>query len=264
MEIKMRPVLQSTPIDSPRVGATAARQAAALSPRPPRHYSWRLGVHTVLAAVLLVLSAPVLAVVAVLVKLSSRGPVIYSQTRLGQGGRHFRIYKFRTMWHNCERVSGACWSAPGDPRVTGVGRFLRWSHLDELPQLWNVLHGDMSLVGPRPERPEFLPQLEHALPHYRRRLQVRPGVTGLAQVQLAADTDLSSVRRKLAYDLYYIEHSGIGLDLRLIACTGLAAAGLPYRWLQALLRIPGPAAVERHPSVRPPHAATIARMEALS
>ena len=109
------------------------------------------------------------------------------------------------MYQDSERHSGPTWSLPGDPRVTPVGRVLRWTHLDELPQLINVLMGEMSLVGPRPERPEFLAKLEHDLPDYRRRLAVRPGVTGLAQVQQPPDTDLASVRRKLNYDLYYVE-----------------------------------------------------------
>ena len=130
-------------------------------------------------------------------------------------GRPFTLFKIRTMAHDCEKASGARWSTPGDPRITRVGAFLRKTHLDELPQLWNVLRGDMSLVGPRPERPEFTPLLEQVVPHYRDRLAVRPGVTGLAQVQLPADTDLDSVRRKLAYDLYYIRHLNGWLDLRL-------------------------------------------------
>jgi lipopolysaccharide/colanic/teichoic acid biosynthesis glycosyltransferase len=218
-------------------------------------------VHTALAAVIALLAVPALVVVAVLVKLTSRGPVIYSQTRLGRGGRPFRIYKFRTMWHNCERHSGPRWSTPGDPRVTPLGRFLRVTHLDELPQLWNVLKGDMSLVGPRPERPELIPALEQAIPAYRQRLQVRPGVTGLAQVQLPPDTDLASVRRKLAYDLYHVEHGGLLLDLRLIACTGLAVLGVPYAVLAYLLRIPGSKVVERRAALQAPHAATLAQME---
>src|SRR5207253_4196733 len=142
-------------------------------------------------------------------------PVFYSQIRLGRGGKPFAIYKIRTMTHNCEKVSGAQWSTPGDARITPVGRFLRKTHLDELPQLWNVLRADMSLVGPRPERPEFVPKLEHALPRYRDRLAVRPGVSGLAQVQLPPDTDLASVRRKLAHDLFYVERMSFWLDLRI-------------------------------------------------
>jgi lipopolysaccharide/colanic/teichoic acid biosynthesis glycosyltransferase len=165
------------------------------------------------------------------------------------------------MWHNCEHVSGPRWSTPGDPRVTPLGRLLRWSHLDELPQLWNVLRGEMSLVGPRPERPELIPPLEGALPRYRERLCVRPGVTGLAQVQLPPDTDLASVRRKLAFDLYYVEHGSLWLDLRLMACTGLAMTALPYSWLAFVLQIPGASVVERGVVLQPPHPTMLAQME---
>jgi lipopolysaccharide/colanic/teichoic acid biosynthesis glycosyltransferase len=168
------------------------------------------------ALALFVLSAPLLLVLALLVRLTSRGPAFYTQIRVGRHGRPFKIYKLRTMTHACERQTGPRWSPPGDSRVTPFGRFLRKTHLDELPQLLNVLKGDMSLVGPRPERPEFFPALEQEIPRYRERLQVRPGVTGLAQVQLPPDTDLDSVRRKLAYDLYYIRHLGPWLDLRII------------------------------------------------
>jgi lipopolysaccharide/colanic/teichoic acid biosynthesis glycosyltransferase len=198
----------------------------------------------VVASVLLVLTSPLILLAALLIKLTSRGPVLYSQVRLGRGGRPFRIYKLRTMFHDCERQSGARWSTPGDPRVTRLGRFLRRSHLDELPQLWNVLRGDMSLVGPRPERPEFVPRLEQVIPHYRGRLEVRPGITGLAQVQLPPDTDLDSVRRKLACDLYYVRQLGFWLDVRLILLTACNLAGLPGNLMVKLLRVPGGVTVE--------------------
>jgi len=214
----------------------------------------------VLAAALLVLAAPVMLLTALAVKLTSPGPVLYSQTRLGKGGRPFTLYKIRSMTHDCEKHSGARWSTPGDSRVTPLGAFLRKTHLDELPQLWNVLRGDMSLVGPRPERPEFIPALERAVPHYRDRLAVRPGVTGLAQVQLPPDTDLGSVRRKLAYDLYYIRYRGLWLDLRLIACTAVHMAGVPYRALCLLFSMPRTEAVEvayeEHGGPRPQFEAT--------
>jgi lipopolysaccharide/colanic/teichoic acid biosynthesis glycosyltransferase len=158
--------------------------------------------------------------------------------RLGLNGKPFRIYKIRTMTHNCESRSGPQWSTAGDTRITFAGRILRVTHLDELPQLWNVLKGDMSLVGPRPERPEFVPSLEKAIAHYRDRLDVRPGVTGLAQVQLPADSDINSVRRKLAYDLYYIRHMSFWLDLKLIVCTALHVVFVPYHVLGILFRLP--------------------------
>lgn len=197
------------------------------------------------ALVLFVLALPVLAVVALLVKLTSRGPVIYSQTRLGLGGRTYRIHKIRTMAHNCEKTSGPCWSTPGDPRITRIGRFLRKTHLDELPQLWNVLRGEMSLVGPRPERPEFASRLAEVIPLYEERLLVRPGVTGLAQVQLAADTDLESVRTKLMYDLYYIRHPGLALDLRIILATVGNVIGLSFDTSRRLFGVPSAELVEQ-------------------
>ena len=148
------------------------------------------------------------------------------------------------MIHNCESLTGPRWSMPGDPRVTRIGAFLRASHLDELPQLLNVLRGEMSLIGPRPERPEFVPELERELPGYWQRLAVRPGVTGLAQVQLPPDSDLTSVRRKLAHDLYYIRHLSPWLDLRLLVCTAFYAMGLPFGVAGKLLGIPDGATVE--------------------
>jgi lipopolysaccharide/colanic/teichoic acid biosynthesis glycosyltransferase len=195
-------------------------------------------VDCLLAAVLLVLLAPLMLIAALAVRLTSRGPVFYSQVRVGLGGRLFHILKLRTMIHNCEAASGARWAVPGDSRVTPVGRVLRATHLDELPQLFNVLRGDMSLVGPRPERPEFIPGLAQAIPHYRERLLVRPGVTGLAQVQLPPDTDLNSVRRKLACDLYYIRCMGLWLDLRIILCTAWKSLGIPFVLSGNLLGIP--------------------------
>ena len=180
------------------------------------------------APALTVLTAPLLLAAVLLVKATSAGPAIYSQTRLGRGRRPFTIYKIRSMYHDCERLSGPRWSSGNDPRVTPVGRFLRRSHLDELPQLWNVVRGDMSLVGPRPERPEFITQLEKSLPRYGERLEIRPGLTGIAQVNLPPDVDHESVRRKLTYDLHYVENGGLWLDLRLMIGTGLFLAGVPF------------------------------------
>jgi lipopolysaccharide/colanic/teichoic acid biosynthesis glycosyltransferase len=205
------------------------------------------------ALVLLVLAAPLILVAGLLVKLTSRGPVFYTQTRLGRGGRPFTIYKIRTMVHDCESLTGPRWAIPGDPRVIRVGHFLRRTHLDELPQLLNVLRGDMGLIGPRPERPEFLPDLERALPGYRTRLALRPGVTGLAQVQLDPDTDLDSVRRKLAYDLYYVEHVNPWLDLRILLATGLKAVGDPGKISRKLRLVPSGEAIESTVTPAVPH-----------
>jgi lipopolysaccharide/colanic/teichoic acid biosynthesis glycosyltransferase len=194
----------------------------------------------VLALLMLALTAPIILIALFMVRLNSRGPWIYVQKRLGRGGRVFTIYKIRTMYHESERLSGPQWCVPGDPRVTPVGRLLRYSHIDELPQLVNVLLGHMSLIGPRPERPEFLEQLERAIPNYRCRLAVRPGLTGLAQVQHASDTDLASVRRKLDYDLYYIEWMNPWLDFRLVVGTVFRCLGIPAAWIGRILQLPDP------------------------
>jgi len=193
-----------------------------------------------LALVMLFFAAPIIILFMVVMRLSSRGPWVYAQKRLGLGGKVFTLYKIRTMYQDSERDSIPRWCVPGDPRVTPVGRFLRWSHVDELPQLINILKGEMSLVGPRPERPEFLDQLERALPNYRQRLTVRPGLTGLAQVQQPSDTDLSSVHRKLNYDLCYVERMSLWLDVRLMAGTVLKCLGVPFSVIGRLLQLPDP------------------------
>ncbi|MCI0455472.1 MAG: sugar transferase [Gemmataceae bacterium] len=222
-----------------------ALEGSALPLAPPPWYeAGKRAVDIVLALLLLALTAPLVLLAMLLVKLTSRGPALYTQTRVGRQGRPFTIYKLRTMVHRCESLTGACWSVPGDPRVTLVGRFLRRTHLDELPQLWNVLRGDMSLVGPRPERPEFVPQLAQAIPHYQQRLDVRPGVTGLAQVQLPPDTDLDSVQIKVAYDLYYVRHGSPWLDLRILVGTAFKVIGLSFRTLRRLFRFPPPPVIE--------------------
>lgn len=178
------------------------------------------------AVVLLICAIPVLVGLGLVLKASSPGPMLYSQIRLGKEGRRFRIYKLRTMIHKSEVATGPVWSSPGDPRVTRVGRWLRDTHLDEMPQLWNVVRGEMSLFGPRPERPEIAEQIERWLPEYRDRLAVRPGIAGLAQVILPPDADLMSVRRKLSYDLRYIAGVGPVMDVRVACATVLHCVGL--------------------------------------
>jgi lipopolysaccharide/colanic/teichoic acid biosynthesis glycosyltransferase len=173
-----------------------------------------------MAAIMLAFFAPIIGALALMVKATSPGPAFYWQVRLGLGGKPYRIYKLRTMANNCEAKTGAVWSTgSSDPRVTKLGRFLRETHLDELPQLWNVVRGDMDLVGPRPERPEIASRLERALPGYQNRLALKPGVTGLAQVQLPPDTDLESVRRKLGYDLHYVREVGPVVDVKILFST---------------------------------------------
>ena len=189
-------------------------------------------------AILLVLSLPVILVAGILVKLTSRGPVFYRQKRAGLDGQPFELLKIRTMTHDCEKHTGPVWSQPGDPRVTRVGRVLRDFHIDELPQLWNVVRGQMSIVGPRPERPEIIELLENQLPLYRGRLLVKPGLTGLAQLQLPADSDLSSVRRKLAHDLYYVGNVNPWLDFRLCLGTACYLFRIPFRVTGRWLALP--------------------------
>lgn len=193
----------------------------------------------------LIVLSPVIALAAFLVKVTSSGPAFYTQTRLGHNGETFTIYKLRTMIHNCESLTGPRWSMPGDPRITPLGWFLRATHLDELPQLVNVLKGEMSLIGPRPERPEFLPELEESHPAYRQRLHVRPGISGLAQVQLPADAEVEKVRHKLALDLYYIRHLTPLMDLKLLLGTALHAMGIPGHILRRIVRIPDSEKIER-------------------
>jgi lipopolysaccharide/colanic/teichoic acid biosynthesis glycosyltransferase len=194
-------------------------------------------IEPVIAALMLIALCPLILMMLFLVRITSRGPVIYMQQRVGLDGRLFTIFKVRTMRLDSE-PNGAVWCQPGDPRVTLIGRILRMTHLDELPQLVNVLRGEMSLIGPRPERPSIVAELEKALPDYQMRHQVLPGLTGLSQVLQAPDVDLGSVRRKLTYDLYYTRAQGLGLDLRIYLGTVLLFLGVSSRAIAAVLRFP--------------------------
>jgi exopolysaccharide biosynthesis polyprenyl glycosylphosphotransferase len=169
--------------------------------------------------VLLVVSAPVLLACAVAVAVESGFPVLYRQRRVGRGGRPFDVLKFRSMRKDAERSSGPVWATEGDPRINRVGRFLRRYRLDELPQLWNVLVGEMALVGPRPERPHFCDALREQVPLFELRTIVRPGLTGWAQVRLAYAATADDARDKLEYDLYYVTHRSPWLDLAILAET---------------------------------------------
>jgi sugar transferase (PEP-CTERM system associated) len=168
----------------------------------------------------MLLAAPAMALVALAVRLTSPGPVLYHQTRVGLNGHLFTVHKFRTMRVDAEAATGPVWaSKAGDPRVTPIGRFLRRTRLDELPQLWNVLIGEMSFVGPRPERPEFVGDLTKQIPYYRQRHFVRPGITGWAQVRYTYGASVEDALQKLQYDLYYIKNFSIPLDLFIILQT---------------------------------------------
>ena len=177
------------------------------------------------AATLFVLAIP-LAVLALLVRLTSRGPVFYRQERTGLDGKPFTIVKFRSMYDDAERDTGPVWTVQGDPRVTSFGRFMRKSNLDELPQLWNVLRGDMSIVGPRPERPHFVEQFKHKIPQYMLRHKVKAGLTGWAQVNgWRGNTPLE---KRIEYDLYYIENWSVRLDLKIMWLTLLKGFSNAY------------------------------------
>jgi lipopolysaccharide/colanic/teichoic acid biosynthesis glycosyltransferase len=197
----------------------------------------RRSVNLILALVALIILLPVMLLIALLVRLSSRGPVFYTQVRVGfdrrttarssqnhrrernLGGQPFTIYKFRTMRVDAEHQSGAVWAQQGDPRVTSIGRLLRQYRLDELPQLINVLRGEMNIVGPRPERPTIFAELREHIAEYPLRQRARPGITGLAQINHHYDRSLEDVRTKVHYDLEYIRRQSVAEDFRIMLKT---------------------------------------------
>lgn len=203
----------------------------------PAHEGARRLVNIVAALAGIMLAAPIMLVVALAVKLTSKGPIIYTQIRVGQdrrrravrlgtprrandlGGRPFRIYKFRTMRVDAEKASGAVWATQNDSRLTPIGGFLRKYRLDEMPQLFNVLKGDMNVVGPRPERPSIFQELRGNIPQYEARQLVKPGITGLAQVSQQYDTCMDDVKNKLAFDLEYLKRQSLFEDVRIMAKT---------------------------------------------
>jgi lipopolysaccharide/colanic/teichoic acid biosynthesis glycosyltransferase len=207
----------------------------------------RRALNVVIAIVGLVLTMPLMIVIAIVIKLTSRGPVLFTQPRIGldrradghaggnarrhadHGGRTFTIYKFRTM-RVSDRASPEVWARPEDPRVTAVGRVLRKLRLDELPQLWNVLVGDMNVVGPRPEQPAIFAQLREQIVEYQGRQRVLPGITGWAQINRAYDSCLDDVREKLSYDLEYIRQCSALADLKIMLLTPAVMLGRRGGW----------------------------------
>ena len=179
----------------------------------------RRTISLVISLIGLVLTLPLLPLIVLAIRLDSKGPILYTQTRVGKGGRLFKVIKFRTMREDAEAESGPRWADDKDPRVTRVGKFLRSSRLDEIPQLWCVLKGEMAFVGPRPERPEFIEWLSKEIPYYGVRHMVRPGVTGWAQVKYKYGNTVDDAREKLQYDLFYIKNASIGLDLLIMFQT---------------------------------------------
>lgn len=215
---------------SPRMSRAPSRFPLNKRPQPPQTPTQlpvkadslaRQIIDRLTAGALLIVSAPFIAVSMLAIRVTSKGPALYRQKRVGRGGEVFTIFKLRTMFVNCESQTGPRWSTPGDTRITRLGKVLRALHIDELPQLWNVLCGEMSIVGPRPERPEICKELRNFIIGYDLRHAVKPGITGFAQVHLPPDSCVQSVRNKIAYDRYYLAHRSWRLDLRILICTGM-------------------------------------------
>ena len=192
--------------------------SAELGPRRNRVF-WQSVYSFVFALLATIVTAPIMLVVAIVVKLSSPGPIFFRQSRVGRDGVVFMVYKFRSMYKDAEAATGAVWASKDDPRVTAAGRWLRKLRLDELPQLLNVVRGEMSIVGPRPERPEFVETLTEQIPYYRQRHCVKPGITGWAQINLKYSDSLEDTIKKLEYDLYYIKNLAATLDAYIIFHT---------------------------------------------
>lgn len=207
-----------TPVEDQVVNVIAKARETFLS-------SWRASmkrtVDIVISLIGVAITAPLFALIAIAIRLESNGPVIYSQIRVGKRGKAFKIYKFRSMREDAETKTGPVWATKKDSRITKVGHFLRTSHLDELPQFFNVLSGEMSLVGPRPERPHFVRQFRKIIPHYDRRLYAKPGITGLAQIKRSYDESIADVKKKLRYDVLYVKRMCPLLDLKVVFMTVL-------------------------------------------
>lgn len=186
----------------------------------PIEISWRHLFDLLIAVPLFIIFLPLWIIVSIAIKLDSKGAVIYSQERVGKNNRIFRIFKFRSMYSDAEKMSGPQLATENDPRITRMGRFMRKTRIDEIPQLINVIIGDMSIIGPRPERPYFTEKYRKQIPFYINRLQVKPGITGLAQVETGYDESIEDVQQKLKYDLHYIKHrSSLWLNLKVLFKT---------------------------------------------
>lgn len=185
----------------------------------PRNRFLRRTLSTLLALTLSILTLPLIPIIALLIRLTSPGPILYRQKRVGLRGEVFNCYKFRTMQPEAEADSGPTWASDEDPRVTTAGRFLRRTRLDEIPQLWNVIRGDMAFVGPRPERPEFVAELGREIPYYYLRHMTRPGITGWAQINYGYGSSTEESKEKLRYDLYYLRNASVMLDVLIVFYT---------------------------------------------
>ena len=186
---------------------------------PFLYLCWRRGLDIAFSLCCLLAMLVLLPCIACAIIIDSRGSIFYKQERVGYRGKNFNMFKFRSMTMDAEHAGSAVWATTSDPRVTRVGRLLRATHMDELPQIFNILRGEMSLIGPRPEREEYVLELEKASPVYRHRLLIKPGLTGWSQVNYGYGSTSSDELTKLQYDLYYIEHQSVGLDIVILLKT---------------------------------------------
>ena len=194
-------------------------------PMPPWEKNVKKMIDLIVCLMVSIICLPLFLILAVAIKLDSRGPILYAQERVGYRGKLFNVYKFRSMVQDAEKKSGPVWAGKKDDRITRVGEILRKLRLDELPQVYNILKGDMSLVGPRPERPFFVDQLKKKIPYYQLRLKVKPGLTGWAQVKHSYDLSLETVREKVKFDLYYIENMSLNMDFKIMIATIFVVLG---------------------------------------
>ena len=186
---------------------------------PHREITIRRMIELPFAILLLIFFLPVFILVGIAIKLDSKGNIFYSQLRIGKDGKEFRIFKFRSMIQNAEKKTGPTWAQKNDSRITRMGAFMRKTRIDELPQIFNVIKGDMSFIGPRPERPFFVETFKQQIPLYTNRLRIKPGLTGWAQVKWRYDESIEDVKEKLKYDLYYVNNRSLALDLKILFHT---------------------------------------------
>lgn len=205
----------------------------------PDYFEWKRIWMRLLAALLLVGMSPIMLLTVILVRITSSGPAFFRQTRLGKDGKRFEVIKIRTMYIDAEKLSGPALCMPRDSRITPVGRLLRFLHLDELPQLINVVRGEMCLVGPRPERPAIIARhrLNEIVPGFSERTKVLPGVTGLAQINLPPDQSPECVIPKVKLDLEYISTASLSMDVRILLCTAMRMVGIRHGRAAKLLRL---------------------------
>jgi len=214
-------------------------------PQVPTYCRYKWHVDVFISILTLPILGPILLLFMFLTWLTSKGPVIYTQIRCSKDGKPFKMYKIRSMYVDAESKGEAVWAGKNDPRITAIGRFMRRLHIDELPQIVNVWNGDMTVVGPRPERPEFVEQLKKEISCYEHRMLVLPGMTGYAQLNRPSDTDLKDVRKKLILDLEYIERASFWFDLRILLGTAFKFVRIKRKsldnlplWIFGILRDP--------------------------